>query len=707
MTPENLSTQLADLNTALAPWSTTHFEKDIHPLLELQKEFAAKLGRFSAEEQRLSIGIMGQVKAGKSSFLNALLFDGRPVLPEAATPKTANLTRIGYGDIPLLEVSYYSADEWQAMEIAAASVGEHAEARVARELVAMARAQQLDVHAILARGNERLPAASVDALVGVLNSYAGENGKYTALVKATRLYLPLDVLKGFDVVDTPGMNDPVQSRTQKTREYMAECDVVFFLSRCPQFLDQADMELLARQLPGKGVKRMVLVACQADSGLMDNGYDRDSLAAAEADLTKRLNRRAMTEMEQLAQAREKAGSEYADVATLLRGLKTPVIASTFAHGFAAWPQETWGSSMHFVHGALTELAADRWDGTVFTKDDWNRIANFDALTAAYQQARDDKQALLAAQKEALLPEARRELKARLQQLIETVESHALQLRTGDIDKLEAASKACQQRIDSIAHRLAEQINQTLATAEATRRKMVAELQDHLAQASRLKTRTGTETQTHSREVSTSSWYKPWTWGDTRTVYSTTSRSYEYLAAADAVEQVMGYRNDSAARLQREFNQIVNPQQLKADLRRALLAELDTASADFDPGHFRSILEGTMSRVAVPVLSLALGDASASITRHFSGEVRSSSDMTQLRQALQQALETAFTQLLGAFEEGVATLKLQLQVLRDSLHQKLSADLSAELAGLREAFADKENELRQDERILGIARAALT
>ena len=109
---------------------------------------------------------------------------------------------------------------------------------------------------------------------------------------------------------------------------------------------------------------------------------------------------------------------------------------------------------------------------------------------------------------------------------------------------------------------------------------------------------------------------------------------------------------------------------------------------------------------MPVLSLVLGDASASITRHFSGEVRSASDMTQLRQALQQALESAFTQLLGAFEAGAATLKLQLQTLRDSLHQQLSADLSAELDGLREAFADKENELHQDERILGIARAAL-
>lgn len=42
----------------------------------------------------LKIGIVGGVKAGKSSFLNALLFRGRDILPKAATPMTAALTKI-------------------------------------------------------------------------------------------------------------------------------------------------------------------------------------------------------------------------------------------------------------------------------------------------------------------------------------------------------------------------------------------------------------------------------------------------------------------------------------------------------------------------------------------------------------------------------------------------------------------------------------
>ena len=46
------------------------------------------------DSRKLSIGIVGAVKAGKSSFLNACIFDGEDYLPKAATPMTAALTGI-------------------------------------------------------------------------------------------------------------------------------------------------------------------------------------------------------------------------------------------------------------------------------------------------------------------------------------------------------------------------------------------------------------------------------------------------------------------------------------------------------------------------------------------------------------------------------------------------------------------------------------
>jgi GTP-binding protein EngB required for normal cell division len=60
------------------------------------------------ENKLLEIGIVGRVKAGKSSLLNALFFNGDNVLPKAATPMTAALTVLSYGDELSVEVEFYS-----------------------------------------------------------------------------------------------------------------------------------------------------------------------------------------------------------------------------------------------------------------------------------------------------------------------------------------------------------------------------------------------------------------------------------------------------------------------------------------------------------------------------------------------------------------------------------------------------------------------
>ena len=52
----------------------------------------------------LQVGIIGRVKAGKSSLLNALFFGGASVLPHAATPMTAALTTLTYGELSLIHI---------------------------------------------------------------------------------------------------------------------------------------------------------------------------------------------------------------------------------------------------------------------------------------------------------------------------------------------------------------------------------------------------------------------------------------------------------------------------------------------------------------------------------------------------------------------------------------------------------------------------
>jgi len=69
------------------------------------------------EENRvLKIGIVGRVKAGKSSLLNALVFDGKDILPKAATPMTAALTRLEYGEVIEANVDFYTQEDIDSLK---------------------------------------------------------------------------------------------------------------------------------------------------------------------------------------------------------------------------------------------------------------------------------------------------------------------------------------------------------------------------------------------------------------------------------------------------------------------------------------------------------------------------------------------------------------------------------------------------------------
>ena len=693
--------RLAALQTAVQPFSA-EFPELITDFAALKADFATKVERFSHAEQTLSIGIIGQVKAGKSTFLNALLFDGKPVLPAAATPKTANLTRIRYGEQYRLEVSYYQPEEWAEIEATAAETGDHAEAKVARELLAMATASGVNIAATLAQGQTQHDAADERGLMGLLNDYAGEDGRYTALVKSTDLYLPRAEIRGFEVVDTPGMNDPVMSRTQKTKDYMAGCDVVFFLSRRSQFLDQSDMDLLARQLPSKGVKRMVLVACQMDATLQDEGHNADSLAAFEQGMAQQLAKRTQREMSTFAEQREKAG--HAEAAALLRGVRA-VPSSTFAHGYAHWPEAAWSDAMRHTHSELTELATDCWAGYTFTQADWHRLGNFDALTEAYQTARTDKTAILAAQRAGMVSEAERTLGEQLTVSSKKVEERAREVKTGDVKQLNSQKAACQQYLDKLAATLSTVLDSTLAEVQRTHQTVLGEMKAAQQSFTRLDTRTGTETETEYYTVSTSNWYNPFSWGDTETRSYTTSRSYSYLATSDAVAKIVSYEEDCIAQLTTQFAALISPETLRINLGRALVGVLNSNSPDFDPAAFRSTLEGTVRRLEIPRLQIALSDTANLISHHFRGEVRSSSDMDALRDMQRKALGTVFTRLAQTFDAEVQRLCAQLTVLQASLGEQFSAQVHAEMAQVEAAFADREAALARYEKLLSLLRTA--
>lgn len=686
--------QLSNLCQSLQIWERRFDNNEISNILRLKDAFKNDIQRFEHDQQTLNIAIMGQVKAGKSSFLNALLFDGKPVLPTAATPKTANLTRISYGEIPALEIEYYSKEEWNEIEKLAQEKDESEAVKVAKELVEMVSTAQINVQEVLEQQTKRIESSFIDDLVNTLNQYTGNNGQYTALVKMTRLYLPNDELKGFDIIDTPGMNDPVISRTQKTKEEMARCDVVFFLSRASQFLDQSDIHLLTDQLPQGGVERLYLIAGQYDSAILDDGFNKESLSECETNLQNRLNKRAVKELGDLADKKRKAGHEH--LADLLENLVKPIVSSTFAHGFATWDVSKWDATMQHVHTELKEMAENDWDEYQFTLQDWQRIANFDVLRDKYQIARVEKNQILESKKQSLLPKAQEKLDEAISYLKEAVESRITGLNTQDISKLTELEKQLEQRIHGISSKLEQHIGTELTAIQKAINEISRDLQKSIQQYTQLTTHTGSETHEEAYEVSTSKWYNPFSWGSSETRYRTYTMNYEYLSASDAVEQIAQYARNCKVDIQYHFNDLVRPNQLKLNLRRALVNELNTAQADFDATQFKNVLDAVIRQLNLPELNLEIGDPSRKISQNFSGQIKSSNDMQKLKQALNQSLQEVFKLLNDQFKASAKQIEFNLTDTQNLLAQKLTQGLENELSQIKRDFAEKQKSIQEYE-----------
>lgn len=259
------------------------------------------------ESQRvLRIGIVGEVKAGKSSFLNALLFEGKSLLPKAATPMTAALTKIAYSEENYAKVVFYNRDEWKNIEKSSREYDDFINKVLAEEIKKYNERKQKEKKLIKEptfESVERLYKSRIsDKVVSckeltkmveesgidkylyldkeekidlqeqsmeILQKYIGASGSLTPLVSYTEIYMDNPILEDFEIIDTPGLNDPIVSRSVKTKDFLMKCDVVFLLSYVGQFLSSEDIGFISSTLPSEGVQKAVIIGSKFDSGILD------------------------------------------------------------------------------------------------------------------------------------------------------------------------------------------------------------------------------------------------------------------------------------------------------------------------------------------------------------------------------------------------------------------------------------------------------
>lgn len=245
---------------------------------EQQKEFEKKL-----DNDVLTIGVIGQMKAGKSTFINAFVFE-RDVLPAATTPMTAALTVITYGPEEKIEVEFYTRDEWDEQRLTAqrelppdSSETEKSKVQAAQELVE--KAARIGSHL-----PELLGTKHTDTLDKLIE-YVGVDGQFVSITKAVKIYYPKEYLRGVEIVDTPGFNDPIVSREERTKDFLRRADAVLLMLYAGRAFDATDREIVFKHLSQCGIGKVVIGINKYDT-VLKKGKDVEDIKGYVADQIK-------------------------------------------------------------------------------------------------------------------------------------------------------------------------------------------------------------------------------------------------------------------------------------------------------------------------------------------------------------------------------------------------------------------------------------
>lgn len=219
-------------------------------LLQTMDKNLAKL-----QEQRFCIGITGVLSAGKSTFLNALL--GQEVLGTSSVPETANLSILRYGETPRARVHFWSKEQWEDLESQGA-YDSHLQAFVKESREHFKDKLQDFITS---------PKYTKDIELNELSAYTSANhtSKFCNLVEKVELFMPLAFLEnGVEIVDTPGLDDPITKREYITREYIEHCDMLIHIMNASCAATQKDIDFILEALLEQNISRLLVVLTRID-----------------------------------------------------------------------------------------------------------------------------------------------------------------------------------------------------------------------------------------------------------------------------------------------------------------------------------------------------------------------------------------------------------------------------------------------------------
>ncbi|GHP33492.1 hypothetical protein VN1178_11610 [Helicobacter pylori] len=474
------------------------------------EELEETLRELQDTDRDLKVGIIGRVKAGKSSLLNALIFEGKEVLPKAATPMTASLTILKYANTLSAEVEFYSPKdilelkneheryvrefnrivgeevkkqkEKQSLSNRAKegfkkignmlgrnkSTEEASKERVLSDEEISEKARKIaknelekdtklvssyDQYEKMKKSgllnteklDPRIQANSLEELNQKLLQFVGADGKYMPYTKAVRISLNNPNLKDLEIIDTPGVNDPIASREERTKALLKDCDVVFIVSPSGQFLTDSDMDLFDRVSNKEGLQEIYFVASQADSAVLSMSEVEKSnqhLPTAFENVQKALSSQLNSIMGELIQ-------NYPNQREILeKAIKNGVILTSGVcfsmykdfNNQASWERNQKTEEYHNALRNLRDFYPDAFNSVDKSEESLLLLSNMGAIKERLEKAAQRKEKIISQKLQSYAESQANNLHKFIAQLLQDLEEEKKRVKNADISTIKEQIK---------------------------------------------------------------------------------------------------------------------------------------------------------------------------------------------------------------------------------------------------------------------------
>ena len=715
------------------------FKGNVEELRGEVRSFEAAIAEKENANRDLTIAIVGRVKSGKSSFLNALLFDGESVLPNAATPMTAALTFIQHDATCHAQVEFFSADEWNTFQRQARQydevydkvrqqlVEEEEEAArkakrlfrryekreitdqlveqraagllnenwiAAHELVSMARANGFDVTPYLGKKENIQGSSTPRELAGKLQDYVGARGRFTPIVCSTTIFLNDPKLEGYRIVDTPGTNDPVIWRGKKTNDSLKKSDVVLAMSPAGRFFDKSDLGLFGQNLPNSGINDFMLLASQYDLavGNVANEVDR-SLPPFD-----RMVRAMQLVQRQLVDSYTQRISEIAKQATAANAAdagkwerllqEKPQCVSAQAFILA----KHWDRLTEKEREQL-EVFNTRIPGYEFDREALGEFSMMDTVHDKVDQVKARKAEILEKGKAELAAAAAQKLGKLVVDLRDFVQRKITTLESGDVDTLKKSLKEQLRTLEKGRASLEDVFEQAIVDAHQKFEDILAEVREARSAYSNVNVQSESHTESYTDYVYRGGFGIIDFFCGPKEVTRYRTYTTRYAEAYQAVDMVDDFATKARHMLEKGIRGAVDVKVLQNRIVDAALAIFENSpSDDFDVDLLKSQILKAVRMITIPDADFGEVDYSQAITSQFSGDRVEEGQIEELRKAQRAALFDVIRDLEHRAKAKASSIEQTLRTAMSSFVDNLIGDIKADCDKTAAALKDKQTNL---------------